>query len=207
MDFDDKDIRISVIVPTKGRLSLKATVMSILGQLRAGDELIVVHDGLGDYWPAIPLDGIPTGANLIFSRTEERTRNSGASQRDHGIAISKGTHLMFCDDDDIFVADALAAARDRIVRYPDKLLVFQMEYGDGRLLWADPEIRLCNTGTPMLVMPNIEGLPTWEQFDKDKNIHDFLWARAVMRMLPEPIFVRKVLSIIRPRTDQLPKGC
>ncbi len=204
--MNDEDIRISVIVPTCGRLSLKATLLSILPQMRKGDELIVVHDGPGDYWPAIPLNEI--GGLLTFSRTPTKTNNSGGAQRDHGMALATGTHLMFCDDDDIFTPNALAAARDRIARYPESFLIFRMQYGlTGANLWHDPVYRVCNVGTPMFVLPNVRVLPRWSQFDESVHVHDFMWGQAVQELtgMP-PIFIDEVISIIRPRNDQLPPG-
>lgn len=192
------DIRLSIIVPTKGRLTLKNTIMSILPQMTEWDEIIVVHDGAGDYWPAIPLHEI--GGKLTFSRTEVRTNNNGASQRDHGIQLASGTHLMFCDDDDTFTPDALAAAREKIAAYSENVLVFQMQYAHNKaVLWGHPSLMVCNVGTPMFVVPRVPGLPLWSEFDKEMNVHDHRWINAVVnRTKMQPIFIEKVIAIIRP---------
>ena len=191
------EVKLSVIVPTCGRATLKNTIMSILPQMQGGDQLIVVHDGPGKPWLESPLE------HLIFDHTAEKTSNNGASQRDKGMELAKGTHLMFCDDDDIFTPDALAAARDAIGRHPNDMLIFQMEYGlDGHKLWSVPLYELCNVGTPMFVVPNLRLLPSWTGWQA--NIHDYLWGKAVQDQLGmTPIFVGKVISIIRPRKDQL----
>jgi glycosyltransferase involved in cell wall biosynthesis len=198
------DIRLSIVVPTCGRATLKNTILSILPQMHAGDELIVVHDGPGEFWPDVVLTEIRDGATLSFARTGEKTANNGASQRDKGMELAKGTHLMFCDDDDIFTPDALAAARERIERTPENMLIFRMQYGlDDHKLWTVPLYELCNVGTPMFVVPNLRLLPSWTGWQA--NIHDFLWGKAVQEETGlKAIFIDKVISIIRPRKDQLP---
>lgn len=192
-------VRLSVIVPTCGRPTLKNTILSIAPQLQDGDELIMIHDGPQDGWPEAP-----RGPKFRFVRTHEKTSNNGASQRDRGMELAEGTHLMFCDDDDIFVPDALAAAREAIAKYPNNLLIFRMQYGHSEMtLWRHPAYELCNVGTPMLVVPNSRLLPSWAGLQE--NIHDYLWGKAVQdeRGL-QPIFIDKVISIIKPRKDQLP---
>jgi glycosyltransferase involved in cell wall biosynthesis len=193
------EVRLSVIVPTCGRPTLKNTILSIGPQLLDGDELIVVHDGPGDFWPDFNVSlGV---GKLRLTQTPVKTANNGASQRDKGMELATGTHLMFCDDDDIFTPDALAAARDAIGRHPENMLVFRMQYGaDNRILWRVPVYELCNVGTPMFVVPNLRLLPPWQGWQA--NIHDYLWGRAVQDELGlRAIFIDKVISIIRPRGD------
>jgi len=191
-------VKLSVIVPTCGRPTLKNTITSILPQLQEDDQLIIVHDGPNETW----IDG--TAGQVVVSRTGEKTANNGASQRDKGMELATGTHLMFCDDDDIFTPDALAAAREAIGRHPQDMLIFQMEYGlDGHKLWSVPLYELCNVGTPMFVVPNLRLLPSWTGWQA--NIHDFLWGKAVQEETGlKAVFIGKVISIIRPRKDQLP---
>jgi hypothetical protein len=115
---------------------------------------------------------------------------------------------MFCDDDDIYMPTALAAAREGITKYPDNPLIFRMQYGTGKVLWHLPRLELCNVGTPMFVVPNwVDQMPSWSQFDEWKNVHDFMWIKAFIAVTgAQPIFLDRILSIIRPRKDQLPKG-
>jgi glycosyltransferase involved in cell wall biosynthesis len=198
---------LTVIIPTMGRPSLIETLQSVVRQLHTGDEAIVVSDGfiqeVGDICAAF-------GPEVRFLYTDVRTKNSGASQRDLGIAAAReGTHLMFLDDDDIYVCGALLTVRAAVERDEDAVFIFRMKYGEaapqpGLVLWADPEIRLCNVGSPMLVVPKKGYLTPWARFDP--TVHDYWWAHwlSVQRRIE---FREDIIALIRPsRMDYLREG-
>jgi glycosyltransferase involved in cell wall biosynthesis len=88
----------TVVVPTVGRPTLAATLASIAGELRPGDELIVVCNNDGDF---------------------------GNSARNSAIERARGSHLAFLDDDDEWVPGALAAMRRFADENPDRVGIFR----------------------------------------------------------------------------------
>lgn len=154
----EPNIRLSVIVPSINRNSLLRTIQSIAPQLASDDELIVVYDGPG--YPYCELSTVKYKGSIVLTCTTSQTNNLGGAQRDLGMSLATGTHLMFCDDDDIFVPDALELTKAQIEKTPDVPLIFQMRYQeDSRVLWKIPEILMSNVGTPMFVVPRSNHLP------------------------------------------------
>lgn len=193
---------ISVIIPTIARPALGRTLGSVLFQLDEDDEVLVVSDGgsakVEDLCSG--LQWAESGACVRYLKTRH-TGDSGATQRDAGIAAARGTHLMFVDDDDVFTPDALNAARKAIAERPQAAHIFQMRYGSrapepGLVLWRTPEVVLCNVGTPMFVVPrDPDYMPAWAGLSV--QYHDFEWISRVARRCP-PTFHRHVIAIIRP---------
>ena len=125
-------MRISVIIPTCGRASVKETVMSSLW----ADEIIVM--------PERPEDA----------------DTWGGGQRDRATSCATGDWLCFMDDDDVFTKDAEQILR-RGLQKKATWHVFSMRYpNEDRTLYAS-EIRLGAIGTPMIVVPSRADLPRW----------------------------------------------
>ena len=85
------EVNLSVIVPTRGRRSLRATLRSVVHQLEPGDEVLVRWSNDGDF---------------------------GNSARQSLIERARGTHLAFIDDDDRFAPDAMATMRRAAAEHP-----------------------------------------------------------------------------------------
>jgi len=89
--------QISVIIPASGRLTLLRTLVSLENQTAHSDqfEVIVVFDGEPD--PQLgKLE--PTKYPYVLS-IRSQTRSGVAAARNHGARESKGTLLLFLDDD------------------------------------------------------------------------------------------------------------
>ena len=191
-------LQLSIIIPSINRSTLLNTVKSIVPQLSYDDEIIIVYDGPEHSY--LDLSALKYKGSIVQKCTHTNTKNLGASQRDLGIAIATGTHLLFCDDDDIFVPEALTSVRARIKEYPTTPLVFQMRYQrDGSVLWKIPKVAVNNVGTPMFVVPKLAYLPKWTDFDFQVGVHDFWWIDSVAKHVAPPIFIAEVISIIRPK--------
>ena len=170
----DADVHFSVIVPTAGRATLLGTLESIVGQLEPGDEVIVQRDGAGDW---------------------------GHSARNDAMARAKGTHLLFQDDDDQYANGAIAEMRRFAREQPDRIGIFRMRYLDGRLLWADPELRYKNVGTPTFLIPNVPGkLGRWESDGKRDG--DYVFIEETVALQGDPVFCDHVVTYVR--TDRRP---
>ena len=139
--------RFSIIVPTTGRDTLARALQSLADQpLGPDDEVLVVGDG----------DAIAIAA------AEHRYRfihcppggNWGSDERRLGIACATGTHLVFLDDDDVYLPGAFAAMRAVVAQHPDRPHMFRMINVDGRTLWREKVVAFGNHGTPQFVTPN-----------------------------------------------------
>jgi len=170
----DADVHFSVIVPTAGRATLLGTLESIVGQLEPGDEVIVQRDGAGDW---------------------------GHSARNDAMARAKGTHLLFQDDDDQYANGAIAEMRGFAREQPDRIGIFRMRYLDGRLLWADPELRYKNVSTQTFLIPNVPGkLGRWESDGKRDG--DYVFIEETVALQGDPVFCDHVVTYVR--TDRRP---
>ena len=157
---------LSVIVPSSGRLTLQGTLASIARQLMPGDELLVdVNDD--EDW--------------------------GCRARNRLIAKATGEWLMFMDDDDEYVPDALQVVRDTLALNPGRPHLFCMETVEGRILWHDREIRDGNVSTQMIACPNVE-LPPWG----DYYAGDLGFIEGMVATLGPPVWCERVIARLRP---------
>lgn len=139
---------ISFIVPSLNRETLHRTVASI--EMWPGDEICVEYD-------------IP------------RSNRWGNDQRNKAIARAKGDYLAFIDDDDWYVKGHRVMMQKAIDENPDKPILFQMQYPEGRKLWDRKEILPGNVSTPQILVPNKkEMLHIWEG---GRNMADYLFIK------------------------------
>jgi len=85
----------------------------------------------------------------------------GAAARTVGQSMAKGTHLLWQDDDDVYLPGAFDVIRREIVTAPDEILLFRLVYPDGRVLWKEPAIAWKNVSTQMYVVPRTARLGRW----------------------------------------------
>jgi glycosyltransferase involved in cell wall biosynthesis len=173
----------SIIIPTFGRPTICNTIVSLRGQLRPGDEIIV------------EVDEPPTG-------------NWGAVPRDRGIARATGSHLLFMDDDDVYTSDALFLIRDRVALLPDALHMFQalwMNQGAaGQEKHNKHEFSGGQCPTPTIIVPRAVA-PKWTPIGG--NVHQDLeyaklCAQATYPHIPQWHDI--VIAKVRPIRDDDP---
>ena len=170
-------VTFSVIVPTRGRSTLRGSLASITEQLEPGDEAIV-----------------------RCSRDED----FGNAARQSMIERAKGTHLLFMDDDDQFASGALSVMRSFAAEHPGRIGIFRMRFLDGRLLWTEPVLRLRNVSSQMFCVPNVPGrLGRWESPEYER-IADYEFIRGTADLQGEPIFRPEIVAHIR--SDRRPLG-
>jgi glycosyltransferase involved in cell wall biosynthesis len=160
-------IKLSIIIPTCGRPSLYETLYSILhAGIEDTDEVIVVGDGMQAESRRI-ISCFESRLPVVYYETAS-TRCVGHFQRTYGMSVAHGTHLMFIDDDDAYVHEALKKARLVATYYPGKIIMFRMKGVSKRIpynvLWSEPVLKFGNVGTPMWVVPNITSkMGRWEE--------------------------------------------
>jgi glycosyltransferase involved in cell wall biosynthesis len=169
----------SVIIPTKGRPSLRHALVSAADQLEPGDELLVICNDAGDF---------------------------GDSARNSALQRAKGTHLVFLDDDDEYVPGALASMRLFALAHPDRIGLFRMRYWDGCCVWDDRgEFRYGNVSTQNFVIPNVPGkIGRWDSSSfldvpgGDVQAGDWVFIKETVAMQGDPIFCDQMTVVFCP---------
>jgi glycosyltransferase involved in cell wall biosynthesis len=168
----------SIIVGTAGRNSLIRTLRSITQQLEPGDELFVIRDDSGD---------------------------AGDTPRNQTMGRAAGSHLLFMDDDDVYVSDALARMRRFAEENPGRIGIFKLEYAVGNRRWVEPELRFKNVSTQTFLVPNVPGkLGRWER--QGRIAGDFVFIEETARLQGPPIFVDEVTVRARPEHNPLKRA-
>jgi glycosyltransferase involved in cell wall biosynthesis len=168
----------SVILATRGRRTLRCTIDSLLPQLEPGDELMVLRDASGD---------------------------AGDTPRNDAMPRARGSHLLFIDDDDVYVPDALAKMRRFAEEQPGRIGIFKLEYVVGTYRWVEPVLRYKNVSTQTFLVPNVPGkLGRWEA--KENLAGDFVFIEETARLQGEPIFVDQVTVLARPERNRLKRA-
>jgi glycosyltransferase involved in cell wall biosynthesis len=190
-------VRLSIVVPTLGRSTLRRTLDSIAPQLDAGDEVLVVADATGDVDGArATVEGLDDG-RFGLELCADPSPGAGNAQRRHGIGRARGTHLAFIDDDDVYEPGALELMRSSADGRP---VVFRMDataVGLG-VLWAEPVLRYANVGTPMFVVPNDPGrLGEWAPC-RGPDGSDFSFITGCCERMGEPVWREEVVARVRP---------
>lgn len=95
---------VSIIIPTFNRANfLKIAINSVLNQTYSDYEIIVVSNGSTDNSEMV----VEKFQDPRIKFIKQEASGSPASPRNHGIRISKGNYIAFCDDDDIWLPEKL----------------------------------------------------------------------------------------------------
>lgn len=161
----------TIIVPSSGRDTLGRTLASISSQMRVGDEIICAVNNDGEY-----------GAKSI-DRAQER---------------ALGTHLLYCDDDDVFVPGGLDAVRAWADEHPGTIGIFRRTFPIGGAQWDVPALVQGNIQRMCLCIPNVAGkLPRWEGTWTEALIPE----QAAELQGAEIVFVDRIIGLARPESN------
>jgi hypothetical protein len=171
----------TIILATAGRPTIKHTLASIAPQLEPGDELFILRDDSGD---------------------------AGDTPRNETMHRAAGTHLLFIDDDDEYVPDALARIRRFADAHPGRIGLFKMKHVVGTTHWRDREVYYGNLSTQTFCVPNIPGkLGRWHRIERlnrdEPYIGDYVFLKETIELQGEPIFVDEVTVLVRPERNPL----
>ena len=172
---------LTIILGTAGRPTIKHTLASIAPQLEPGDELFILRDDSGD---------------------------AGDTPRNQTMHRARGTHLLFIDDDDVYVPDALARVRRFADENPGRIGLFKMKHVVGTTHWRERAVYYGNVSTQTFCVPNIPGkLGRWhytERPDRDEPYAgDYSFLKETIELQGEPIFVDEVTVLVRPERNPL----
>jgi hypothetical protein len=165
---------LSIIIPTIARPLLARILREIVPELQGQDEVLLVGDG---HQP---------DAKRTIEGMDPRIKYHefgpahcwGHPQRNWAMERTRGSHLASFDDDDALRPGALETMREVISRFPNRPLMFRMEYG-AEILWREPTLACGNVSTQMFVVPNVKGrLGVWgERYEGD---FDFIHSTAML---------------------------
>jgi hypothetical protein len=178
----------SVIIPTLGRDTLPKAIRSFIGELQAGDEVIVVADGHQSWLRSRSLLYGSFGKEVLEGHfrliTTDPTRDGGASQRNYGISKAKGSWLLFIDDDDIYLPNGISMIRDQVSHGELQPYMFRMQHGRS-VIWAEEIVRHKNVSTSMFVTPNVKGrIGKWEGMGDTGRSSDYVFIRSTLDKWP-----------------------
>jgi glycosyltransferase involved in cell wall biosynthesis len=145
------DDSLTIILPTIGRLSLKASLDSISMQMGPHDQVFVIGDG--QYPESRKLVDTYGIRYAYFELPQGPHRDWGARARNFALPLAKKGYISFMDDDDCYLPGAFAAIRRAIHEFPGKPFLFRMLHGTS-ILWRTEEIALGNVSSQMVVLPN-----------------------------------------------------
>jgi len=115
------------VIATSGRPTLTTTLNAVTPQLEPGDEILVLRDNTGDH---------------------------GHTPRNAAIPRCAGSHLLFIDDDDRYLKDALTYIREQVTHTTDRVHLFAMAYDNGGTVEPAWPLQVGHVSTQMICAPN-----------------------------------------------------
>ncbi len=188
---------LSLLIPThREQRPLRRCLESVVPQLEAGDEVLVIgdtHDG--------PLPGVEAVCEdyALFVRYlshDAGAHDWGHSQLNHGLAQAQGDYVHCQDDDDVYTPDALAAMRAASAEHGMRPYLFRFKSYHGDTWWQDEAIAEGRVGGHCAVFPNDERLGRFTaRYNGD---WDYI-ASTLANWLPTPpVFVDRLICVARP---------
>lgn len=179
-------VSISVVVPAQNvQRYIEQCLGSIVGQLRANHELIVVDDGSSDNTLALAFKAQEawTGNNFhVFSQE----RAGVASARNHCLRVAQGDYIAFVDGDDVLLPGALAAMDQAIAAARPDVIACDFR------MWHPQEpskTRSVRLGYPVgKLLRDQEAILNTFFADRQMYIWSNVFRRDIYAQLPAPVF-------------------
>ncbi|MDL4913410.1 MAG: glycosyltransferase [Enterobacterales bacterium endosymbiont of Blomia tropicalis] len=141
------DILLSVIIPTYNvEKYIVECVDSLLHQIKAPNEIIIVNDGSTDGTLALIEQNY---AHLSHIKVITIENGGLGNARDTGVALAQGRYIFFCDPDDVVVEGLLSELKTVNETYPETdLFCFNScVYEDGNSHVTSPKVQHEQFGT------------------------------------------------------------
>ena len=182
-------MKLSIVIPTLGRASLKAA----LDSCKDADEIVVVLD-TSRGTTELPCE-LPPNA-VLYKGSFGVT--GGHAGRLYGIQKATGSHLAFFDDDDVYFPGAIEIMRTAA---PDVPTIFRMDHHELGVLWREPKIEFGNVSTQMYVVPNKpelfgEWTPIAPHLPQPGG--DCTFIKETVEKMGGPSWREEIISILRP---------
>ena len=205
-----KDPTLSIIVPTPGgERPLMRCLLSLNGQLRDGDEVLIIGDtfdgSLADVEQAVETVREQLRYPIRYLPFNAGYHAWGHPQMNYGMGEAKGDYLLFQDDDDVFTQNALSTVRASIAALPEpRPLLFKFFTAWRVAIWDLPHVEQGHVTGQGFVVPNDKNrLGKWG----DEYEGDFLFIRDTVKLWggeSKIIWNDTLIGIARP--DEYIKG-
>lgn len=167
-------MNLSVVIASSGRETLGRAIESARSQMQVGDEILV-----------------SVNADCPW----------GHKARNYLMKAARGDYLLFMDDDDAYVPGAFDVVRAAVEQDDhatgERMHIFRMQYGNGTRLWVDPQVRLGNVSTQMVVVPWIAPRLAGCRWNEEKYEGDYYFISACAERL-EVAWHEEVIALVRP---------
>lgn len=181
-------VKLSVVIPTLGRPTLKDTLASCAD----ADEIVVVLDTARGGTLPCELPG-----NAVFAQGDFGV-TGGHAGRAHGITLTTGTHLAFFDDDDVYTPGAMDVLRGAAC---DRPVVFKMDHYAHGILWRAPVVEFGNVSTQMFMVPNDPSrFGVWDPHIPGLREPggDYTFLKGCVERMGEPVWRDELVAVLRP---------
>ena len=147
---------LSIIAPTVGRITLERLLRSVRQQAPATEvELVIVGDTHGKKWrPSLaPVPALCAKYDARYLEHDGGLHMVGHPQRNYGQTQATGEWLMWSQDDNLYVPDALATVRAHVQRVEAPHL-FRVDTRFGFVVWQQPGLIEGNIDADCIAVPN-----------------------------------------------------
>lgn len=189
---------VSIVIPTIGRPTLKGTLRSIVPQIGADDEVIVIADPAGDVATAVRIfDRYAADSRWRIETLPSPGGDMGYKARTLGDSLATCPLIHHMDDDDSHTPNALDAIRGASLEYPT---IYRMSYyHGGTTLWQTQTMFYGHFGTPCGVIPNRPGLlGDWIGYNGSNNGGDFVFISQCAERMGGVYWDERVVCWVKP---------
>lgn len=113
--------KVTFIIPTIGRDTLKNTIFSLLNQTNPNWNAIIIFDGI------CPTETMNDNRITVIQCSKlGEGHNSAGLVRNYGILLAKTEWIAFVDDDDVIKSTYVDIFLNEIIRYENDVIIFRM---------------------------------------------------------------------------------
>jgi glycosyltransferase involved in cell wall biosynthesis len=160
-------MRLSIVIPTIGRSTLSRTLDSLVQTgLKPNDEILVIGDGGQPEAERICKVSQEAGLPVVY-RECGPTNCYGNAQREFGQKLATGDAIVYIDDDDEYLNNALSVMREHADEKPENIQIFKFQHRTLGVIWKEQAIRMGNVSTQMVLVPNHQ-----ERLGKWPNVYE-----------------------------------
>jgi glycosyltransferase involved in cell wall biosynthesis len=119
-----ENTKVTFIIPSIGRDTLKTTICSLINQTNPNWKAIIIFDGIS------PTEIIDDNRITVVQCSKlGEGQNSAGLVRNYGILLAETEWIAFVDDDDVIKSTYIDIFLNEIIRYENDVIIFRMISG------------------------------------------------------------------------------